>query len=135
MTFDLQSYLPFLFPPRGPNDISRLRKIGGFRGGCLVDSVAGEKISTVEMKDDNSNFAAVSSANSEAVRAKTEALKTLKLDDTMEDVLISYPDQYHIVRPLQSDEKVFLYVALDRKSANLDRARRKMKSIESQLGR
>ena len=52
-------------------------------------------------------------------RAKRKVANALKLNDTIEDILISLTKQYHLLRPLESNQKLFLYVVLDRAKSNL----------------
>jgi hypothetical protein len=67
--------------------------------------------------------------NTEVVRAKLATMKSLKLNDVIEDILITLGKQYHIIRPLQNTKGVFLYFVLDKDKANLALARRKLQEI------
>ena len=73
--------------------------------------------------------------NSEVVRAKFEVMEKLGLRETIEDILITLDTQYHLIRPIHglTDEKLFLYVALNRAQANLAMARRDLKVIEQEF--
>lgn len=71
--------------------------------------------------------------NTEVVRAKMKTMKALKLNDEIEDILISLGRQYHIIRPVASKPGLFFYVVLDRNKANLAMARRKVLDVESGL--
>ena len=113
-------------------DISQLSEIAGFIGACLVDSDSGMMLDSQE-----SNIAfdleAAGAANTEVVRAKNAAIKTLGFKDSIEDILITLDSQFHLIRPLQANPSVFIYVALDRKTANLAMARLKTKAVEGTL--
>ena len=76
---------------------------------------------------------AAGAANTEVVRAKNDAMKALGLDDYIEDILITLGTQMHLIRPLASNPMVFVYVALDRKKANLGMARLAVKNVEGTL--
>ena len=67
------------------------------------------------------------------VRAKNQAINVLGLNDSIEDILITLGKQFHLIRPLEKTPTVFLYVALDRKVANLGLARVQVKKIEQTL--
>jgi serine/threonine protein kinase len=109
-------------------DITKLGEISGFIGGCLVDSETGMMMAAVG--GGNLDLEAASAANCEVVRAKNNAIKLLSLNDTIEDILISLGKQYHLIRPLEKANTLFLYVALDRKTANLGMARVQVKQVE-----
>jgi hypothetical protein len=59
----------------------------------------------------------------------------LKLNDRIEDVLITLGTQYHLIRPItsRSGAGLFLYLALDKSRANLAMARRQLQQIEMNL--
>ena len=113
-------------------DISDLSELDGFIGACLVDSDTGLMLAS---EDGNGmlDLEAAGAANVEVVRAKLAAIKSLGLKEKIEDILISLGGQYHLIRPLSANATVFIYVALDRKSANLGMARLKVKSVEGTL--
>jgi len=67
------------------------------------------------------------------VRAKRRVAASLKLNDTVEDILISLGKQYHLIRPLESNQKLFLYLVLDRARSNLAMARHELRSFEKSL--
>jgi hypothetical protein len=73
--------------------------------------------------------------NTEVVRAKMRTMQALKLDDHIEDILITLGKQYHLIRLLSTgrSQNMFLYLALDRSTANLALARHHLKRIESDL--
>ena len=71
--------------------------------------------------------------NTEVIRAKMKTANALKLNDTIEDILISLGKAYHIMRPVASKPGLFFYVVLDRNKSNLALARRKVLDVESQL--
>jgi hypothetical protein len=61
-------------------------------------------------------------------------MQALKLDDTIEDILITLGTQYHLIRLLSSTRgSLFLYLALDRGRANLALARHVLKQVEGDL--
>jgi hypothetical protein len=74
-------------------------------------------------------------ANTEVVKAKLRAIDALKLNDGIEDILITLGAQYHIIRPLagRGGKGLFLYLALDRNRANLAMARHQLRAIEDKL--
>ncbi|MDC2862489.1 MULTISPECIES: hypothetical protein [unclassified Delftia] len=71
--------------------------------------------------------------NTELVRAKLKTMRSLGLEDTIEDILITLSKQYHILRPSTHHEGLFLYLVLDKTKANLALARRKVQDVEGVL--
>lgn len=77
-----------------------------------------------------------SAGNTEVVRAKMRTMETLRLDDSIEDILITMSRQYHLIRLLRNSKSgpgLFLYLVLDREKANLALARHNLKRIESDI--
>ena len=70
--------------------------------------------------------------NTEVVRAKMKTMKSLGLNDSIEDILITLGKQYHILRPAEKINGIFIYYVLDRNRANLAMARRKVQDLEAQ---
>ncbi len=103
----------------------------GFIGACVVDSSTGMVLALEGGGRIDLELAAA--GNTEVVRAKRRTIGSLNLKDKIEDILISLHTQYHLIRPLESNDAIFLYVALDRKTSNLALARMAMKTVEQSL--
>jgi hypothetical protein len=74
--------------------------------------------------------------NTEVIRAKMRTAESLRLDDTIEDILITLGKQYHLIRLIknaQGTQGLFLYLVLDRSKSNLALARHHLKRIEAEL--
>jgi hypothetical protein len=74
--------------------------------------------------------------NTEVIRAKMRTMESLRLDDQIEDILITLSKQYHLIRLLKSsrsDQGLFLYLVLDRGKANLALARHSLKRLEGDI--
>ena len=71
--------------------------------------------------------------NTEVVRAEMKTMKSLGLNDSIEDILITLGRQYHILRPAEKINGLFIYYVLDSSRANLALARRKIADVESKM--
>jgi len=112
-------------------DIKGLSEIAGFLAACLVDSETG--LMMASEGSGSFDIEGAAAANTEVVKAKRNAIKMLKLNDSIEDILITLGKQYHLIRPMEKTPTVFIYVALDRKTANLGMARVQVKNVEQAL--
>lgn len=73
--------------------------------------------------------------NTEVVRAKMNTINQLGLRDSIEDILITLGDQYHLIRLVSAGtgQGLFFYLALNKGQANLAMARRQLSAIEAEL--
>ena len=71
--------------------------------------------------------------NSEVIKAKNRAREGLGLTSSIEDILITLQNQYHLIRICEALEGVFFYMVMDRDRANLGLARIKLRQIEQAL--
>ena len=112
-------------------DISATNEIAGFIGSCLVDGESGLMLASEG--GGKLDLEAAAALNTQVVKAKLQAMELLGLQDQIEDILITMGKQLHFIRPLEKAPSVFLYVALDKKAANLGMARMQVKKIEGTL--
>ncbi len=110
--------------------LAPLEAIDGFVAAALVDSDSGLAMAKAGGGVDLDLAAA---GNTEVVRAKRRVANALALNDDIEDILITLGKAYHLIRPLESNKNLFVYVVLDRKRSNLAMARHELKSFEKTL--
>jgi len=109
--------------------------IDGALGAALVDWESGMSLGALGGGEDL-DLDLAAAGNTEVVRAEMRAMRSLDLDDAIEDILITLGKQYNLIRPMASADGVnylFLYIALDRSRANLALARHQLRRIESVL--
>ena len=97
---------------------------------ALVDANSGMMLGSAGTGVDLEVAAA---GNTEVVRAKLKTMKSLGLDDKIEDILITLGKQYHILRLVDSKPGLFLYYVLDKSKANLAMARRACQEAEQSV--
>lgn len=104
--------------------------IEGAIGACLVDwsdgavllSGGGEACLSVD---------AAGSLHAPLMRAVLGVIAGLKIGGDVDDILLTTEDQYHLIRPSTKVPNAFVYLALDKLSANAALARRKLQQAES----
>jgi predicted regulator of Ras-like GTPase activity (Roadblock/LC7/MglB family) len=111
--------------------LPKLLEIDGCLGACIVDSNSGMMLGAVG--GGNVNLEIAAAGNTEVVRAKRKTMKALNLNESIEDMLISLNKQYHLIRPLTSNDALFIYLVLDRQRSNLAMARHILSGLEKEL--
>ncbi len=109
--------------------------IDGAIGVCLVDWDSGMCLGALG-GNKYLDLDVAAAGNTEVIRAKTRTMESLRLDDTIEDILITLNKQYHLIRLLRNsrdEQGLFLYLVLDRQKANLALARHNLRRIEADL--
>ncbi len=95
--------------------------------GMALGSLGGGKYLDLEV---------AAAGNTEVIRAKMRTMESLRLNDSIEDILITLSKQYHLIRLLKNsrnEQGLFLYLVLDRGKANLALARHNLRRIETDL--
>src|ERR1700749_2709474 len=98
-----------------------------WESGMALGSIGGGKYLDLDV---------AAAGNKEGIRPKMRTMESLRLDDTIEDILITLSKQYHLIRLLKNsrnEQGLFLYLVLDRGKANLALARHNLRSIEADL--
>lgn len=104
--------------------------IDGALAAALVDWESGLTLGTI---GSGMNIDLAAAGNTNVVRSKLSVMKDLKLKGGIEDILITLTEQYHIIRLLDDNPNLFLYLALKREGGNLGMARHKLSTLEKEL--
>lgn len=114
--------------------LKEMMQIDGAIGAAIVDYTSGMALGTLGTSKDL-DLAIAAAGNTEVVRAKMRTIDMLKINEEIEDILITLGSQYHLVRPVtgRSGHGLFLYLALVKSRANLALARHQLRRIEEDL--
>lgn len=114
------------------DSLDRIMQIDGALGACVVDSSSGMMLGAVG-GGQTFNVEVAAAGNTEVVRAKRKTMKSLNLDDKIEDILITLNKQYHLIRLCASNDALFVYLVLDKNRSNLAMARLQLGDVEKQM--
>jgi serine/threonine protein kinase len=111
-------------------DLTGLRRISGFSGGCLVDSLSGQvlaqEVGTGDVETTIRSTLAIA-------RANLQAVAELGAEQTVEDIQIALGQEFHLLRPLDGDSRYLVCVTLQREAANLGLARIQLRRIAQSI--
>lgn len=110
--------------------LAELMKTDGAKAAAIVDYNSGMLLGGTGSGID---LDLAAGGNTEVVRAKMKTMDMLGLDATIDDILITLSDQFHLIRPTKNLEGLFMYFVLDSSKANLALARRILQLNEEKL--
>ena len=110
--------------------LDELMTLDGAMCAAVVDSASGMMLGSAGSGVDLEVAAA---GNTEVIRSKMKTMRSLGLNDVIEDILITLGKQYHILRPSARKDGVFVYFVLAKQRANLAMARRKVLDVDKEM--
>jgi hypothetical protein len=110
----------------------KLSEVEGFIGACVVDSNSGMMLGS-EGGGAAFNLEFAAAGNTEVVRAKRKTMSSLNLKDSIEDILITLGRQYHLIRPMEKKDGLFIYLVVDRGRSNLALSRHVLGDVEKNM--
>ena len=104
--------------------------IDGFRLGCLIDASTGMVLASVQNADAPDSPTAAAGA-ADIVSVLTLLSGKLATGETLEDVMITFSDNFFLVRPVGRDTepRILLLVVTDRHRTNLALAHRSVRDL------
>lgn len=114
------------------DSLKKLMELDGAMGCCVVDSNSGMMLGA-EGGSPSLNLEVAAAGNTEVVRSKRKTMAALKLSDSIDDILITLNSQYHLIRPMKSNDALFIYLVLDKQRGNLGMARHILTAIEGEM--
>ncbi|MET0556364.1 MAG: hypothetical protein ABW221_25225 [Vicinamibacteria bacterium] len=91
-------------------------ELPGFIAASLVDLESGMTLAVHSVRPDF-DLSAASAYNSEIVKAKSKAIRSLDLKSTLEDITLTLSDQIHVIRIVTP--QTFVYLAAEKAQTNL----------------
>jgi predicted regulator of Ras-like GTPase activity (Roadblock/LC7/MglB family) len=110
--------------------LQELMEIKGTVGTAIVDYNSGMTLGTKGGGDFDMELAAA--GKTEVVRSERAMNDNLGTDESIDDILITLDDHYHLIKMFRTGD-IFTLLVLDKDNANLGLARRLMDQIDSEL--
>jgi hypothetical protein len=115
--------------------LSRVMQIGGATAAAFVDYGTGAALRTAGDAGGGLDLAMAADGASSVVRAARASLAQLGFSNGVEDVLVTTPSRYHLVRTVRDGggDALLLFVGLERTRANLALSLHEIARIERDL--
>ena len=118
--------------PEADTMLAPVTEIDGFVLACLMDASTGMVLASLQEQDGISLPTAAAGA-ADIANVVSLLAAQLALEDGPEDVMVTFRDHFHVIRPVRpdpdSDPQVLLLVILDRLRTNLAMARREIRDF------
>lgn len=107
------------------------RQIDGSTGAAVIDTV---QQAAIAMEGDGSiDLERAGRGNAEMINAKLETMAKLGLQDRIEDILITLPSQCHLIRPIDTEAGIYVYLVIDSAKTTAALARLRLGEVEQTL--
>ncbi|MBM4782737.1 MAG: response regulator [Archangiaceae bacterium] len=113
-------------------ELQRLGRAEGFLGAALFDLESNQCLASLGDGGASPIEHAVS-GHADLVQAKQRTIAKLDLHDELEDIVISLSREYHLVRLVKRQPRLFFFLTLDRARANLAMARYLLSDVEKDM--
>lgn len=113
------------------DSLDAVMTIEGAVGAAIVDYDSGVTLGTIGGESLDMELAGA--GNTKFILSSLNVLQENGIDDSVEDVLVTLGNQYHLTRFSEAHDTIFTYLILNRGDSNLVLARRQLAEIEADL--
>ncbi|AUX60537.1 hypothetical protein JF634_03895 [Simonsiella muelleri] len=107
--------------------------IDGAMAVAIVDANTGFMLGSLSKSREEMDLEYASASNTELYHAKQRIMKSLGINEKIEDFLITLETQYHILVPANHLDGIFVYFVLSKNKGTLALARRRLKDLILQM--
>jgi len=111
--------------------LKKLEGVEGFLAAAVYDMARKDCVAAIE--NDDVLVRQQVNGHAEVVVAKRTTIQKLKLDDDLEDIIITMERELHLLRLCRRHPQVFFFLVLNRQEANLAMARYLLASVEADV--
>ena len=112
-------------------DLSELDALDGITNVCIINADNDRVIK--KRGRDGAGIEVLARGGAEMIRENRKLIKSLGLNESVEDILITVQSQYHIIRPITVADQYILYLVLEKDLSNLAMARYQLRIFENQI--
>ena len=109
--------------------VDKMLTLKGALAAAIVDYESGMPMASGKNAADF-DLEVVAARCSEVMRAKIKTMQRLEMDDEINDIMITLSSQYHFICPVKKKQNMFIYLAVDRKTANVSLCRQMMFAVD-----
>ena len=118
--------------PEADTMLAPVTEIDGFVLACLMDAST-DMVLTALQEQDGISLPTAAAGAADIANVVSLLAAQLALEDGPEDVMVTFRDHFHVIRPVRpdpdSDPQILLLVILDRLRTNLAMARREIRDF------
>lgn len=111
--------------------LATIMDIKGALGAAMVDIESGMTLGT--LGDPGFDLEHAGAGNANFVKTKLQLADDLGIEDTLNDIVITFDDQIHLIKMFEDNPRVFTYLALDAKKGNLALSRMQLNEVDQAL--
>ena len=112
--------------------VDKMLTLKGAIAAAIVDFESGMLMASGS-NDPAFDLEVVAARGSEVMRAKIKTMQKLEMDDDINDIMITTTSQYHFLCPVKQQRNMFIYLAVNRKSANVSLCRQMMFAVDKNI--
>ena len=112
--------------------VDKMLTLKGAIAAAIVDFESGMLMASGS-NDPSFDLEVVAARGSEVMRAKIKTMQKLEMDDDINDIMITTTSQYHFLCPVKQHRNMFIYLAVNRKSANVSLCRQMMFAVDKNI--
>ncbi len=113
------------------DSLQKIMDIKGALGTSMVDMESGMTLGT--LGDPGFDLEHASAGNADFVQTKLNLARDLGIRDNLNDIVITFDDQIHLIQMFEDNPRVFTYLAMDAKKGSLALARLKLQKVDAEL--
>lgn len=110
-----------------------MKTIAGLYIDLLVGTKSGKVLDTIDIPGNEEDVHIAAASITEVVQTEKGVIHSLRLDDVIDDILISGKIYYHVIRPFEKRPDIYIYCSINRSTGNLVMAPMIIRRVENNM--